>query len=402
MDKKSKIILILFGVVMIGIIVTEIVRPRPLNWRPSFVSSSKIPFGCFVLYNELSDIFDEAEIETVDGNTYEFLSAYDDETPSTFLFVNDFMFFDEQETYQLLDYVKEGNTAFIASKDMGYILRDTLNLVIQSEYYLQENEAVLDFTNTNFKNQTYTFDRGMQHAHIIHLDTLNTEVLGHISFTREAILETEAPEKVRKPNFIKVAFGDGNIFVHTNPVAFSNYYLLRGNQKYAANTFSYIDPELLLWDDFKKSGRKVVTSPIRFILTQASLKWAYYVTMIGIILFVIFRANREQRIIPVIEPLENSSVEFAKTVGSLYYQHKDFKDITHKKSTYFLAFLRNRYHLDTSKINERMIKDLAAKSGKSLSETKTLLEFIIHLKQKPSHTDQDSIRLNKLITEFKK
>ena len=224
MDKKSKIILILFGVVMIGIIVTEIVRPRPLNWRPSFVSSSKIPFGCFVLYNELSDIFDEAEIETVDGNTYEFLSAYDDETPSTFLFVNDFMFFDEQETYQLLDYVKEGNTAFIASKDMGYILRDTLNLVIQSEYYLQENEAVLDFTNTNFKNQTYTFARGMQHVHIIHLDTLNTEVLGHISFTREAILESEAAEKIRKPNFIKVAFGDGNIYVHTNPVAFSNYY----------------------------------------------------------------------------------------------------------------------------------------------------------------------------------
>jgi len=64
MDKRSKIILGVFCAVIIAIIVTEIVRPKPINWRPSYTASSKIPFGCYVLYNELNTLFQNHKMKT--------------------------------------------------------------------------------------------------------------------------------------------------------------------------------------------------------------------------------------------------------------------------------------------------------------------------------------------------
>ncbi|PRX55492.1 DUF4350 domain-containing protein [Flagellimonas meridianipacifica] len=402
MDKRSKIVLGVFCLVILGIIITEIVRPRPINWRPSYTNADKIPYGCYVLYNELSELFNTADIETVYDNTYDALSKTDSIQKSGFIFINNFIYFDEQETYKLLDYVHQGNTVFIASADFGGILSDTLNINVLSSYNLQEEEAELNFTNNKFKNQKYTYSRGMLYARFYSIDTLNSKVLGHIKYTERNVLENLPDVYIDAPNFIQTQFGKGTFLLNTTPQAYTNYYVLGDNQEYVANTFSYFEEDTIYWDNYKKSGRVVVTSPLRFVLTQNSLKWAYYLTMGSLILFVLFRAKRQQRIIPVIKPLENSSVEFARTVGALYYQNKDYTDLIHKKITYFLAYLRNRYHLELANISDRTVQTLAAKSGKGKEETKKLLELIVSLKNKKAHTEQDSILLNKTITDFKK
>ena len=136
MDKRAKIVLAAFVVVILGIIITEIVRPRPINWRPSYTSTDKIPYGCYVLYNELPEIFDAAEVVPMTQNVYKNLFARDTTEVSTYMFINNFIYFDEQETHQLLDYVSEGNTVFIAASDFGGFLSDTLNIRVRSDYLL--------------------------------------------------------------------------------------------------------------------------------------------------------------------------------------------------------------------------------------------------------------------------
>ena len=119
--------------------------------------------------------------------------------------------------------------------------------------------------------------------------------------------------------------------------------MLKDNADYVANAFSYLGDKDVYWDNYKKSGLVVINSPMRFILNQESLRWAYYLGMIGLLIFVVFKAKREQRIIPVIKPLENSSIEFAKAVGGLYYEHRDFTDLIFKKINYFLEHIRSHY-----------------------------------------------------------
>ncbi|NKI31879.1 DUF4350 domain-containing protein [Croceivirga thetidis] len=401
MERRAKIILWIFGLVLLGIIASEIIRPRPLDWRPSYTLNDKIPFGCYVLHNELPTIFPNSQIETIEESLYDVLIALDSTEKSNYMLINDFVDLDQQELNQLLSFVEKGNSVFLSTNSISYNLADTLNLVIRSDYTITEDTVLVDLTHQKFKGQKFSFARGLNNTQITKVDTANTTILGYLEFLRKNEFVPEPAEKIKLPNFIKTKFGRGDIFIHSTPQAFANYYLLGGNSDYAANVLSYIDTDKIFWDNYKKSGRVIIDSPMRFVLNQDALKWAYYLMIIGLLLFVIFRAKREQRIIPVIEPIQNSSVEFARTVGSLYYQSKDYNDLIEKKLNYFLAFLRERYYIDTTTINENTFKVIASKSAKPYEEVKKLMEFIIYLKGKPINSEQDLIQLNKKITAFK-
>ena len=402
MDKRSKIILLIFAVVLVSIIVTEVVRPKPINWRPSYTSESKIPYGGYVLYNELPSLFPKNKIKKVEESVYDFMVKRDSTVKSNYLLINNNIQLDKQETNKLLDYVTSGNNVFIAASSLSYFLKDTLNIEMASEYSLVEDTVTVSLTNKKFRNKKFEFIRGASKTHFSSVDTTNTTILGNVKYYKDNTVSVGNKETITEANFIKTNFGEGSFYIHTSPEAYSNYYLLKDNKDYIANTFSYLDNSLLYWDDYKKSGRVVIDSPMRFVLNQTALKWVYYLTMVGLLLFVIFRAKREQRIIPVIKPLENSSVEFARTVGTLYHQNKDYTNLINKKLNYFLAELRNRYFVDTSNLNEKSIHQLAAKSGKPIEEVKKLIEYILYLKNKSVHNEQDTIELSKKITAFKK
>lgn len=401
MERRSKIILGFLIAVLVGIIVTEIVRPRPINWRPSYTSISKIPFGCFVLFNELPSLFPNSEIQSVEESIYNVLIKNDSSITSNYILINDNIYLDEQETNQILEYVAKGNQVFIATTELRGKLADTLNIEILQEYTIKEDTVNVDFTHTDLNKNIYEFERGVNTAYFTSLDTLNTEILGHIHFKDNTFLNNEKNVKQVKPNFIKTSFGKGSFIINTLPIAFTNYYLLSDKSSYSANSFSYLHNNLLYWDDYKKSGRKVISSPMRFVLNQPALKWSYYLVLCGLLLFVIFKAKREQRIIPVIKPLENSSVEFARTVGSLYHQSKDYTNLNSKKINYFLTYIRNRYYINTTVLNERLVTQLAAKAGKNIEETKSLIDFMLSLKNKPIHTEQDTLNLAQKINTFK-
>tara|TARA_R110002051_G_scaffold5108_3_gene27360 strand:+ start:2576 stop:3796 length:1221 start_codon:yes stop_codon:yes gene_type:complete len=401
LGRRSKIILGFLVAVLIGIIVTEIVRPRPLNWRPSYTAISKIPFGCYVLFNELPSIFPNSKIKSVEESVYDALINRDSSKLSNFLFINDFISFDEQETNKLLSYVSAGNHVFIATNGLRGKLADTLNIEIEQHYDLQEDMVSATFTHLNLPKNKFKFERGADPTYFTSIDTSTTKILGHIQFKESTFLADQSKEINKRPNFIKTSFGKGSFIINTLPIAFTNYYVLGENNEYVESSFSYLNDSTIFWDDYKKSGRTVINSPLRFILSQPSLKWSYYLIIFGILFFVIFKAKREQRIIPVLKPLENTSVEFAKTVGSLYHQNRDFTNLNNKKIIYFLTYLRNRYYVNTTVIDENLIIQIAAKAGKTIEETKSLIDFIVGLKNKPLHTEQDTVKLTRKINTFK-
>lgn len=403
MDKRSKIILGLFLAVLIGIVATEIVRPKPVNWRPSYTASGKIPFGCYVLYNELPKLFPGQKIHTSNQSLYGILANRDSTSPSSYLLINDFLDLDKQEADKLLQYVEDGNDTFMAASNFGTYLMDTLHIEVETRYTIKEDTILIRLGNGAFSVQDYPLKRGVYNTHFTSVDTLNTTALGYITFNSEqGPFPTEPLNRKVELNFIRVTYGKGHFYLNTTPQAFTNYYMLRGNQEYVANALSYLKDRDIYWDNYKKSGRIAIDSPMRFVLNQEPLKWAYYLSMTGILLFIIFKAKREQRIIPVIRPLENSSIEFAKTVGGLYYEHRDYTDLINKKINFFLESIRSTYHINTEVISDRTAKDLAGRSNRPLLKAKELLDLIVSLKNKKHHGEQDVILLNKLLNQFKK
>jgi hypothetical protein len=121
------------------------------------------------------------------------------------------------------------------------------------------------------------------------------------------------------------------------------------------------------------------------------------------LVFIIFHAKRKQRIIPIIKPLENTSVEFVRSIGNLYLNEGDAKDMMQKKVTYFLNKVRTDLLIDTSVIDDVFVNRLQLKTGKP----KELIEQAVVLMQRSNNpsskiTEQDLIKLNEILDKIYK
>ena len=403
MDKRSKIALYAIGAVILLMLIAEITKPKALNWRDSYTASDKIPLGCYVLFNELKE-YSKQPIQVSTKNSFETLKELKDSTKTVSLFINDGIAFDKQASGSLLKYVEKGNSVFISANYFYGELSDTLNISISTDMNgLFKKPSLNSFTSPSLKKNERRFKDVIENSYFTKIDTLNTIALGIIKIEKDNKTKHDTIPDTNI-NYIKVPFGTNNgaFYIHTNPFAFTNYHLLNDNEDYTATVLSFLPKHHIIWDNYYKSGRKVITSPLRFVLQNQALKWAFYIALISLTLFVIFRGKRTQRIIPVEEPLKNATLDFTRTIGDLYYQHGDFTNIIKNKIQYFLEQIRSKYYLNTNELNERFITNLAIKSSNKKEDTKALIDYIVYLKSKSNHTETDLIQLNKLMESFTK
>jgi len=91
---------------------------------------------------------------------------------------------------------------------------------------------------------------------------------------------------------------------------------------------------------------------------------------------MVFEAKRKQRVIPILPPLPNTSLEFVTTIGNLYYRNGNHKDIADKKIAFLLEQIRTRYKLRTNELDEAFFEALSSKSGKDIGEIRRLFRTI--------------------------
>ncbi|WP_339687364.1 DUF4350 domain-containing protein [uncultured Nonlabens sp.] len=426
MDRKSKLYLyIIFGVVGV-LLLLETLAPQPLSWEESYTSGDKIPYGAYVLYDQLDKLFNE-EVESVKVDPVSFLKNHKEETNANYIFINNYLGFDRTEMDDLLEFADRGNKVFVSTQSVTGAFGDSLKLESNPYYsYYEEDTVRVRLNNPLFENRSYIYQKGSSYRHFVSYDTTITTVLGEVlpfepvkgylknifgeefgseqnsnQTIIENAIEKSKSRQVPQANFIELKVGEGAIYYHLNPIAFTNYYMLQqGKEQYVSEVFSYLNDGPVYFDDYGKSGRRVVSSPMRFILTNAALKWSWYISLGAVLLYFIFKAKREQRAIPVVKPLVNSTVEFTKTIGNLYFQSGDVSGIIHKKINFFLQKLRSKYFVNTEKMNAIFIQRLSVKTGVSQEQTKDVIEYINHLRSKPVHSDYELKQLNKKIDSF--
>jgi hypothetical protein len=201
---------------------------------------------------------------------------------------------------------------------------------------------------------------------------------------------------------MKIGYGEGTFYLHTQPVAFTNFHLLKSNHhEYAQKVLSYIPKGDVFWYTKDQNGTIISDSPLRYVMSQPALKWAWYIFLMGMLIFILFNAKRKQRIVPIIKPLSNTTVDFTKTIGNLYYQEGDHNTIMDKKIIYFLEKIRNEYLIDTHKLDDDFIKKVQLKSGKDLDDIKNAVSLInSYRKNNYPSIEEDLIQLNKAIEKI--
>ena len=384
MNKTFKLYGIIFIIVMVILTILEFSKNEVTDWRKNFDTEKKSPFGLFVFDQEAKKLLGN-DFKKITVSPYEYYRFSKNQKPHNLFFINQNP--DDESLDKILDQVSKGSDAFLITKDIYGKIADTLKLGYTSTVNY-EDENTLKLTDTKFKKDSLYLDKLPGRFGFRRVGK-NTEILGSV----------EAAE-TKSANFLKIKFGKGHFYIHSEPLFITNYYLLKpGNEKYAEDVFSYLPKRETIW--FTESGAFQSGSMMRFILSKPALKYAWWLFLGGLLLFVIFNAKRKQRIVPIVEPLKNKSVEFVKSIGNLYLQEGDFHDMMAKKAQYFLHRIRIDFLIDTQKLDEDFAKKLHLKTGKSQEKINEAIVLIKKGMDPYSAVMQgDLIKMNKILDEI--
>ena len=368
----------------------EYYKPKQVDWRVTLSSNDKIPYGSFIIYDQLKTICPRAEIKSTRVPVYNVVNNSFEEN-TAYLLIDGELQTTKTDEAELLNYVSRGNYVFISAAEFSKSFKDTLSFEV-SDFFIPFNKdsASINFVNPALRQDSnYRFYKNRIDGVFNKIDTTNSIVLG--------------VNQQGNANFIKHPFGKGAFFIHTAPLCFTNYFTLyKNNAQYIAGALSYLPADIskIYWDEYYKLGPTGATTRLRFFLNNVFLKWALWLAVGGMCLFVLFEMKRRQRVIPLIEPLKNTSLEFVETVGNVYFNQKDNLNIALKKISFFKEFLRSRFYLSSAKWDEGFITTLTKKTGMTERETKDLIKLVGRIQNSTYVIDEDLLLLNEAIDNF--
>ena len=385
MGKAIRNYLIILSVVVIVAGVFVFSAEHNIKWDRTYNVNDTNPYG-FYIFSEEIDYFFNKEVKKIAITPYEFSKTETEKGKNNYIFTEEP---DITSLNTILSDIEKGSNALFIS-DFFYNL-DTLGVEITTDYFYQKDKA-LELTTNSFNERINFSDDGASITGIFtSLNEKNTKTLGYIYL-----------EDSKNINFVEISHGKGKIFLYSEPIVFTNYYLkdFPKIRKYTSTIISYLPKEKnTIWFD-KNFKEKTVYGNLSFIMSQPALRITWRLMLLGLLLYLIFKGKREQRIIPIIKKPENTTVEFAQSISSLYFQDGDSVDLVRKKITYFLDHIRNTYNIDTQEINSSFIEKLYNKSGKDKELIAKIVHLIIDFEKNQQADEQALINLDKWIQTF--
>lgn len=413
---KKYIPYFLVGLIVLTLLLllfTDKRNKKGLDERISFRTRDKIPYGSFVAYESMKSIFPRASVYTErrEPGNWDSISPFGKDQVLIIL-TPDFNA-DKYEMTSLINFIKNGNDVFISAISLSDEATRALNCDVNSiepliSYF--SNMEALDTLTVNLRlpyslrQLTYSYPGKQLDSYFSKLDAKTSVSIG--------------TDKKNRPNFIQLKAGKGNLFVHLAPMAFTNYFLLhKQNIEYLEKTFTLLSPaaKKVVWDEYylnKKSDRRKANSKNKGWLTtllnipnannQRPILFAFWLLVLLLLIYVLLEMRRKQRYIPVVKKLRNDSLDFVKTIGRLYHDKGDHRNLCGKMAAYFLEHVRTRYKLPTNELNEEFIKNLQIKSGISEEEIRPIIGFIGYLEQQVTITAGELFVFHKQLESFYK
>jgi hypothetical protein len=353
------------------------------QWHDSFRADSKQPYGTMFIQKMLETrtkgsftLNQKEPIHKLLGDR----SKYED-GETDYVLVGQKLHLDDEDLAAITEFIQNGNDVFISTKDVP---ENLVNMIYDSDCsedlgytYTRQMTSEVNFYHPKLKRSTnykFTYREGAEDSYY-YWRTVDPEVL----CSNDISLEPLGYEVSDKINFFRIPYYEGNLYIHTAPIVFTNYFMTKGDKvEYAGAVFSHLKGKNLIWDEVSKVPFSDLDnpydSPLYYIMQQPALKYAWWMILAGALLYIIFASKRTQRIIPVLEAKTNTSLEFLNVISSLHYQNPNHLDIARKKMKYFLYFIRAKYGINTQSFTEENVKRLAERSKVNIADIQHIFD----------------------------
>ena len=235
----------------------------------------------------------------------------------------------------------------------------------------------------------------------------------------QRVIDRGVEEGERAPVFGFIPYGKGRIYLHSAPLAFTNYALTQKQGfDYASHVFSVAlsggekpaAGKKIYWLSPKQSNLAVADrplshfdrTPLKYILSYPSLSWAWYLLLLSALLYVLFVGKRRQREMALLTRPENTSMAFVALIGQLTFLKGDHRQLAMEMLRLWAGYVHRHYQLSLLQERPGLAETLASRSGVSL----TLIQKIFSLRQKIENSSYFSevtlVSLYKMLQEFYK
>lgn len=392
------------------------------QWRKTYSISSDEPYGCELVYEHLDELFPNQKVYLGRQKLYDNFRhgaiAEDIVTPSDLTISNEWQFdysdstnteklqktyqnnwvmvgyasLDEQDVYALFYELQQGKNIIIASDELSLkLLKNTFG--IESSDRKNEQKQLALYA----ESEDFLID------YIKEYSTINENKLGKPLLTDSAGNSIVELYKV----------GQGKLVVCTEAVLFTNFNLLtRDNRAIIETCFDDFDDKDIVWFENyssrhftpkqKNKPREKTPSYLDFINKNPALKAAFYLLLLGGLIYALLGIKRKQRYIPIIHPPLNTTIKFVTMVGQLYRANGSHQQLADKKILFFTEWLKERYHLQGNIFTKEAFTLIAKRSGVSQQKLIDLLKLIQEVKNSDAITKDTLLTLNKQIEALKK
>lgn len=387
----------ILGTLFLGIVILQYMQPKPVDWSRTYMAKDKSPFGCYAVYNLVRENF-AGEVLMNKQTLYE-MDKKEANGDMSLLLVNNRLSMKELDVKSLFDIAKRGNTVLLSALEFAGHLKDTFKLETEYQWYLSSTHFDSLLLRPRFKvhfvspkvtpTKEYMYNEAAIRSYFTSFDTMQFKVV--------AVDEHKEPVLIARP------VGKGMIYFSSTPDVFTNVLLVKNPSRfYAYGLLSLLKNKTLMWDEHYKTFNVQDESMFRFIFNNDALYTAYCLLLVSLVVFMFFSARREQRPVPVVTPLTNSTLEFVNVITNVYFNSGNHLSVAFEKINYFYFDLRERFRVNPSERDDKFFEMLSGLSGIEERELKGLFSYLENLKNSNSLTEYDLIELNKRITEFNK
>lgn len=274
------------------------------------------------------------------------------------------------------------------------------------EYDYEEEEYTYEENEYEYDEETYTYE---EEEYLDETVVTKNRQEKDIVYPK-AVIEIMGRTKNLGANLLKIKFGAGHIYLHSNPVLFTNIQFDKPEMfHYAEGIFSELDYEHIYWDELsfqflnaQNEGKGLTDqSYFEYIFKNRALKTAFYFFLIGLMIFLVVGIKRKYNAIEIVDPLTNSSIDFSKTIARLYWLNPNHRKMADQKMKMFLFEVRNRYGLTTHVLDEDFKIRFRAKSGVSEKLINRLFDAYNLARQSPSIHQDVLVQISESIVKIR-
>lgn len=324
-------------------------------WAKTYTDGDNDPYDFGVLRSLLKNK-SRGQIQNIENGLTVALKPYKSQDSVTYIFIGGHCYMHKKSIEALLNFAKAGHQVLMISEGFPDTLLAALNKQAAATHTGRFDATVVRLSpETGQEGDSFTFT-------FRSFAGLNGAVTDWGYFAEPDALQLQRGNYTGlgringKLNHVRYKVGQGSIDLHSSPMLLSNYALRnKDGFNYLNRVFSSIYTGRVLYDtksrrfrpDAEAGGQRSDT-PLAYILKQPALRWAWYLFLSAVLLFFMFRARRTQRIIPVPEYKRNTGIGLTETLGSLYYQNADHRQMAETKMQLFLYFVRHKLGIQTS------------------------------------------------------